>query len=76
MKLTGGKYIESESIIVKDETSDTEGYKDNNVYNVYVSLGDKKTQYGWQGVINIMGRVLKIYEQLILLTLLIIQTLE
>ena len=40
MKSTGVKYIESESIIVKDETSETEGDKDNHFHSVYGILGD------------------------------------
>ena len=42
LKFTGGKDIESESIVVKDETSENEVDKDNNVHNVYESLGYQK----------------------------------
>ena len=42
-KFTGGKDIESESRLVKDETSDNEGYKNNNFHNVYDSLGYQKS---------------------------------
>ena len=41
-KFTRGKYIESKSIVVKDETLYNEGDKDNNFHNVYDSLGNQK----------------------------------
>ena len=41
-KFIWGKYIESKSIVVKDETLDNEGDKDNNFHNVYDSLGNQK----------------------------------
>ena len=46
-KFTGGKDIESESIVVKDETSENEVDKDNNVHNVYESLGYQKNPIRW-----------------------------
>ena len=38
LKFKGGKDIEIESTIVKYETSDTEGDKNNNFQNIYGSL--------------------------------------
>ena len=40
IKFTGGKDIESKSIVVKDETSENEGDKNNKFHNVYDSLGN------------------------------------
>ena len=44
MKFTGGKDIETESIIVKYKTLEKEGDNDNNDHNVDSSLGDHNNQ--------------------------------
>ena len=41
-KLTERSYIEIKSIVVNDETSDTEGDEDNDFHTVYGSLRGKK----------------------------------
>ena len=42
LKFTGGKDIESESHVVRYETSETERDRDNNFHSVYGSIGDQK----------------------------------
>ena len=69
MEFTGGKYIESESIIVKYETMKTEGDGYNNFIVLISVLDIKRTQDSQKGVINIMGISLKRYGRLIFLEL-------
>ena len=55
LKLTGVKNIESESNLLKYDTSNTEGDKEDNYYNVNDSLGNqnnprlpsRRKKYNW-----------------------------